>query len=250
MRFLQSLFLFVLVSTLVTMAQPVLTVPKDCLQLVVVRNDHWDDTVATLHCFERASSTESWQSQSKAVTVNLGRTGLAWGVSPLMPDAEYPKGALQKREGDGRSPAGLFPLLKAFGHPAPPQNYSENNLRFLLVTDEQAVDDVKSPYYNQIVRPQEVGGVTWSSAETMKIGLYQLGLVVGHNTPQAKPGFGSAIFFHLQRGPGRPTAGCTSMADADLTKLVLWLKREKNPAVLQLPKSEYADLGSGFPTIR
>jgi D-alanyl-D-alanine dipeptidase len=195
--------------------------------------------------FERKTSASPWQQVGTTVTINLGRTGLAWGSSSIMETPQTPK---VKREGDGRSPAGIFPILKAFGHPKAPSGYAADNLDFLVVTDEQCVDDKASEYYNQIVEPDKVGGVSWDSAETMKIDLYRLGLVVGHNCPKAVAGMGSCIFFHLQRGPGKPTAGCTSMRDADLRELVLWLRRDKKPVVVQLPEKVYRAQGDAFPS--
>lgn len=226
-----------------------LRIPDQSRQAVVVVNSHWDATQAHLHRFERKHQSEPWKSVGRPVLVNLGRTGLAWGKSPLMVEFTPPQGEGEKREGDGRSPAGIFPILRAFGHPSPPPGYSNQNLPYLDISDEQCVDDKTSKYYNQIVRPKEVGGVTWSSAERMKISLYQLGLVVGHNCPKAKSGYGSCIFFHLQRGIGKATAGCTSMDDRDLQQLVLWLKKDKNPVVVQLPRKEYAKRQLGLPRL-
>lgn len=219
-------------------------IPEDSRQLVVVSNKNWDDPVGRMYRFERKTSTSPWKQVGKAVPINLGRTGLAWGSSPLM---KTPQSGKAKKEGDGRSPAGVFPILKAFGHPKPPTGYDAENLDFLVVTDEQCVDDRNSEYYNQVVDPDKVGGVTWDSAETMKIDLYRLGLVVGHNCPKAVAGMGSCIFFHLQRGPGKPTAGCTSMTDAGLTELVLWLRTKEKPVVVQLPEKIYQAQGDGFP---
>lgn len=240
----------VLFLTAVVWARPVLTVPPDSRQLVVVKSQNWDATTATMRCFERADQGSPWKEVRKAVPVNLGRTGLAWGSSPLMTEGDAKNGGGKtKKEGDGRSPAGLFPFLKAFGHPKPPAGYRKKNLPFLEIADEQCVDDGSSPYYNSVVKPSDVeGGADWKSAEEMKIDLYQLGLVVGHNCPQAKPGLGSCIFFHLERRAGSTTAGCTSMARAPLRELLLWLETEKKPVLLQLPASEFRYL-SGYPEL-
>ena len=247
MKFLKSIVLLVFLLSTNLLAQTQLSLPDDCQQLVTVQNAHWDATVAQMSRFERCCPDSPWTQVGSEVTVNLGRTGLAWGRSELMPKASYPAGVLTKREGDGRSPAGLFPLVRAFGHPRAPQGYQDTNLPFLSVTDEHCVDDKNSRYYNKVVDPDDVGGVSWDSAEIMKIDLYELGLEVGHNCPQAKSGFGSCIFFHLQRGAGKATAGCTSMTRQNLQDLVLWLKRDKMPLVVQLPRGEYRKLGSEFP---
>lgn len=235
-------FLFIVLWLLAAaVAEPNCPIPETSKQAVLVLSSAWDDTTAEMWRFERESATSPWVKVGGPVAVNLGRTGFAWGSSPLMElgDPAQLKGP-RKKEGDGKSPAGIFPFLKAFGHPTAPKGYSQKeNLPFLVVDSHQCVDDAKSPYYNQVVDPEATGGVTWNSAEKMKIDLYEMGLVVGHNCPKAKPGMGSCIFYHLQRGPGDPTSGCTSMDAGSLSALLLWLRRDAEPVVLQLPEAEF-----------
>ena len=57
------------------------------------------------------------------------------------------------------------------------------------------------------------------------------------NPPVA--GAGSAIFFHIQRGPDRASAGCTVMPSPSLVKLITWLRESKNPHYTLLPRAEY-----------
>ena len=231
-------------------AEPRCSIPDETRQAIVILSPSWESTTATMYRFERRRPGTPWQPVGAVVPVNLGRTGLAWGESSLMTPSSASDGP-QKREGDGKAPAGLFPILKAFGHPKPPAGYKKANLPFLVVTDHQCVDDKNSPLYNQIVRPDEVGGRTWKSAETMKIGLYQMGLVVGHNCPEAKPGMGSCIFFHLQSGPGAPTSGCTSMEEGPLVNLLRWLRSDAKPVVLQLPRAFYSEMADpSWPQVR
>ena len=249
MNFFRLLSL-ILVLVAQVIAHPSIEMPSDCLQVVVVTNRGWDDTRATMHRFEREDQSAPWMRKGAAVPVNLGRTGLAWGSSSLMqPGLAKGAGGGQKKEGDGRAPAGIFPFLQAFGHPQAPKGYTSDNLPFILLDDHQCVDDSDSRFYNQVVKPKEVGGVSWNSAETMKIDLYRLGLVVGHNCPDAVAGLGSCIFFHLESAPGSPTAGCTSMAEAALAETMLWLKTDKNPVLIQMPKAHYQKLEGSFPKI-
>ncbi len=62
---------------------------------------------------------------------------------------------------------------------------------------------------------------------------------IRHNSDPPEPGAGSAIFFHIRRGVDRPTAGCTTMAESDLVKMIRWLRAAKNPHYALLPKTEY-----------
>ncbi len=246
---LKTALIAIMVAT-AAWAKPTFEVPDETLQLVVVVSPDWNSSTARMQWFERPNSKTAWKPVTQPLPVNLGRTGLAWGKSELMrevgaPDVISPV----KREGDGKAPAGLFSFLKAFGHPHPPRGYSDENLPFLQVKAEQCVDDVASPYYNQIVDPAKVGPKTWKSSEIMAIDLYELGLVVGHNCPGADPGMGSCIFYHLERGPSQSTAGCTSMSRRNLTNLLVWLRRDGHPMTVQLPLKEYKALGGGWPRI-
>lgn len=234
-RFLTALWLL----AVAVVAEPRFPIPESSLQTVVVLSSGWDDPYATMHRFERASSRGPWTSVGATVPVSLGRTGLAWGRSGLIEDVSSGSGP-HKKEGDGKSPAGLFPLLSAFGHPIAPKGYSAKNLPFEAVDKHQCVDDGKSRYYNQIVEPAKVGGKSWDSAETMKIEVYRMGLVVGHNCKN-EPGLGSCIFFHLRDHVKDTTAGCTAMERAPLTELLLWLRRDAEPVVLQLPRQQFLD---------
>lgn len=247
MRYLLSI-LFILTLALPAVAEG-FQLPESSDQLVVVVNDHWDAPTGSMYRFERDSTNKDWEMVGSAARINLGRTGFAWGTSPLMSGALKSRSTRKtpKKEGDGRSPAGLFPFLRAFGHPSAPKGYSERNLDFLAVSDEQCVDDSENRYYNQVVSPDKVGGESWDSSEKMKIDVYQLGIVVGHNCPDASPKLGSCIFFHLESAPGSPTSGCTSMERSKLVELVLWLEKAKNPVVLQMPRGMYQKLGSAVP---
>src|SRR3954471_22791991 len=72
-------------------------------QMVVVTTPHWDSTAGTLQRFERANTRSKWRAVGVAYPIVVGRTGLAWGVG-LEGDGPH------KYEGDGRSPAGYFPV--------------------------------------------------------------------------------------------------------------------------------------------
>lgn len=103
----------------------------------------------------------------------------------------------------------------------------------------EAVDDVNSPYYNQIVDTNKVPK-TWNSAERLgSIDVYEYGAVVGFNQDPMDRKAGSAIFIHLWRKPGHPTAGCTAMSKKSLLSLLHWLEKEKAPVIVQLTHEDY-----------
>jgi L,D-peptidoglycan transpeptidase YkuD (ErfK/YbiS/YcfS/YnhG family) len=69
---------------------------------------------------------------------------------------------------------------------------------------------------------------------------HALKLFIRHNAPpDAKPGCGSAVFFHLNRGSHSTTTGCTSMKEEDFTSLLNAFSPADQPVYVLLPRSEY-----------
>jgi len=201
-------------------------------QLIVVTSVSWDAIDGMLRRYERPSPTAAWNVVGDPVPVVLGRTGLAWGRGA----AEAPSSEPQKREGDGKSPAGAFTLGWAFGFAAA----ADSKMSYAMLRDAtECVDDLRSEHYNAIVDRDRVQRVDWSSSEKMRtIEQYRWGVVVNHNVPP-KSGGGSCIFLHIWSGASQPTAGCTAMAAADLERLLQWLDPAAHPLVVQLPRGEY-----------
>lgn len=196
------------------------------LQLIVVTNRYWRDVLGTLVLFERADEYEEWTQVYDPIPVVLGKSGMA---KPF-----------EKFEGDLMSPSGIFSLGPIFGF----QKEAINpNMDYLHLNEFiEAVDDESSAYYNHIVDNREVPN-DWDSSEKMRSEpLYEMGLVIQHNWPHPTPCMGSAIFMHSWKSPRLGTAGCTAMDPKDLEKVLLWLNKDKNPILIQLPESIYAKL--------
>jgi D-alanyl-D-alanine dipeptidase len=242
-RFAASIALAALVACLAARAAPTAvataTTPLPALaqasQVLVVRTATWDTTDGTLRRYAR-DATGAWRAEGAPVPVVVGRTGLAWGVG-VAPDAA---GEPAKREGDGKAPAGLFPLATAFGF-APSAAVGTRLPYIRLVETTECVDDPASAHYNAIVDRARVPRVDWTSSERMRsIDLYRLGVVVDYNARPRAAGRGSCIFLHVWRGPGSSTAGCTAMAEPALAELVRWLDPARRPALVQLTDAAYA----------
>ena len=144
-----------------------------------------------------------------------------------------------KSEGDGRSPAGLFPLTSTFGTASKPQSLAMPYTKLDQFTE--CVDDPKSNFYNRIVNRLQVGNFDWKSSEKMlEIGPeYDLGVFVAYNTYPVEKGRGSCIFLHIWKDANSPTAGCTAMERRNLERIIGWLSPAKNPYLLQMPKKIY-----------
>jgi D-alanyl-D-alanine dipeptidase len=146
-----------------------------------------------------------------------------------------------KREGDGKAPAGAFPLGTAFGFASSAAAVGTRLPYLPLVETTECVDDTASAHYNAIVDRARVPRVDWASSERMRsIDLYRLGVVVDYNVRPPAAGRGSCIFLHVWRGPGSSTAGCTAMPEPALAELVRWLDPARRPALVQLTDEAYA----------
>lgn len=208
-------------------------------QAVVVAAADWSSTDGTLQRWRRGASGR-WRAVGHPVTVRLGRAGLGWGRGEHPQASAIELGGPDKSEGDGRSPAGVFRLEEAIGHaPTSPRG---GTLRYRQASDRlRCVDDVRSLLYNQVIETPASGTPSWSSDETMRRadGLYAWAILVEHNRRPVAAGQGSCIFLHIDARPSAATLGCTTMARAQLERLLTWLRVEENPVLVQLPKAVY-----------
>lgn len=174
--------------------------------------------------------------------------GGAWttAADPL-PVSVGAGGVGKEREGDKRAPTGAYPLTSVFGY----GNIGPADLKMPylpLRPETECVDDADSRFYNRVVNPSEVGGKPWTSSEMMRRDvhnqddLYKVGVLVGYNPSGAREqsgkGAGSCIFLHIWRGPGRPTVGCTAMAEEGMMALVQWLDPRARPVLVQGTRDE------------
>ncbi len=122
--------------------------------------------------------------------------------------------AAAKREGDGATPLGDWPLRALLLRPGRAAAPAGIRLpwRWIGMADGWA-DDPADPAYNRpVVHPHP------RSAERLwrGDGAYDAIVILGHNDAPPVPGRGSAIFLHCLEG--RATAGCVAVArDALLT---------------------------------
>ncbi len=208
-------------------------------QLLVVRAAHWAAASGSLQRYDRQDGG-SWRSVGDPIPVNLGRNGLAWGRGLQSPKEPGPR----KREGDGRSPAGVFSIEKAFGAAAelPPGSKSFPYLQ--AASSSYCVEDTRSKHYNQIIEASDVQGPAWERRSPLlrPDGLFRWGAIVRQNAPNTQVGGGSCVFLHIWRGQKQPTSGCTAMAPEQIEEVLRWLDRAAEPTLVQLPIPQYKAL--------
>ena len=216
----------------------------DARQMVVVTTADWNADHGILRTFERKHGR--WQMVKSATPVTIGKNGAGWGLGLHAPQSNGPV----KREGDNRSPAGVFRIGEAFGYAA----HADTAMPYrALSASDWCVDVSTSPQYNRIVDAKVVGAAAVKGAsEPMRRELhfdgdqrYRQGFVIEHN-PDAKPQAGSCIFAHLWKSPTAATAGCTAMTPAAMQLLLAWLKPRDHPVFVLLPQAEYRRLRSSW----
>lgn len=219
------IILFAVSTTMISYVAEANVSPDANQQLLVIISPDWNSNHAKLQRYQRSSN--AWQPVGTAIDVMLGKNGIA----------------KTKKEGDLRVPSGIFTLGTAFG-------FSKTNtigikLPYLPITNTTVcVDDLKSPYYNQIINSAQVAKTSWNSGEQMqeKVPQYTWGVTVNYNTSKPIPGAGSCIFMHVWTTPSTPTVGCIAMSEANIKHILTWLDPAKKPIVAVFPISDYIKL--------
>jgi L,D-peptidoglycan transpeptidase YkuD (ErfK/YbiS/YcfS/YnhG family) len=134
----------------------------------------------------------------------------------VVPCALGPSGvveAAKKREGDGATPLGLWPLRRLLYRPdrGPPPRTALPIAP--IAPDDGWRDDPADPAYN---RPVKLPCAASAERLWRDDGIYDLVVVLGHNDDPPVAGAGSAIFLHLARPGYPPTQGCVALARPDL----------------------------------
>ena len=136
-----------------------------------------------------------------------------WGAGPRR-CAVGPAGiGADKKEGDGKTPIGVFPLRQVFWR----ADRVERPITILparaLTSEDGWCDFPSDPNYNKLIKhPYPV------SAEHLWLDshVYDIIAVIGFNDDPVVPGAGSAVFLHLARDGYPHTAGCVALTDHDL----------------------------------
>lgn len=126
-----------------------------------------------------------------------------------------PAGA--KREGDGATPAGLWPFRRVLWRPDRGPGPQTRLPCAPIAPDDGWCDAPDDAAYNlPVTLPYP------ASAERLwrEDRVYDLIVVLGYNDDPVAPGAGSAIFLHLAQPDFAPTQGCVAVAAGDLLHLL------------------------------
>jgi L,D-peptidoglycan transpeptidase YkuD (ErfK/YbiS/YcfS/YnhG family) len=221
---------------LLTVAGParVSAIGSDVEQLIVSISPDWNSKTGKLQLFERAG--DGWKAVGEPWSVLYGPSGLAWGRG--VHGTQEP--GLRKVERDKRAPAGVFRMGKIYTYDSALPEGAKYPFRTVGKGDAW-IDDPTHPDYNKHVVVDSENPPAWFAKQKMRHNdfAYRWLLEIRHNSDPPVPNAGSAIFFHMRRGPSRPSAGCTVMAEPNLIRLMRWMRADRNPHYALLPRAEY-----------
>ena len=141
----------------------------------------------------------------------------AWQLV-LETEAVIGKNGLGKtKEGDGKTPVGVFLFIKAFGILENPKT----KIGYIQIDGSYYwVDDSNSRYYNQFVSIEDVIP-DWENAEHLVEyeESYNYVLATSYNL-EGIPGKGSAVFLHCTAEEGEVTAGCVAIPEVYMKEIM------------------------------
>ena len=196
----------------VTMNRPGSSIPAESAQLLLVVGQPSPSTTVRIYAFDK--NGDEWTPPFSPLEGMIGRNGFA---EPG-----------EKKEGDGMTPSGVYPLRRAFG--SAPEIHTKLQYR-QATTNDIWVDDPESLDYNRWVAKDRTDAASFEELRR-KDGRYKYAVVIEYNTDPVVRGNGSAIFLHLWKKRGMPTSGCVAVAEEDLVRILEWLDPVRNPLIV------------------
>ncbi len=125
-----------------------------------------------------------------------------------------------KREGDGATPVGVWPLRRILYRPDRLKEPHTGLPSAVIDRKDGWCDDPADPFYN---KPVELPYPASAEALWREDELYNVCVILGHNDDPVVPYKGSAIFFHVAKGKEDtlcPTEGCVALPQTDLLRVL------------------------------
>ena len=180
--------------------------------LLVIDNGSLFFTERKVYAFEKKG--DDWQMAFAPFTAVIGKNGFAHTG--------------EKREGDGKTPSGIFAMHLTFGYD---ESINTKMIYRQVLVDDLWIDDPNAPDYNRWVKKQETRAASYEKMRRDD-NLYKYGIVIEYNTNPVIKGHGSAIFFHVWGGEDITTEGCVAVSEQDIVKILAWLDPQALPIII------------------
>jgi L,D-peptidoglycan transpeptidase YkuD (ErfK/YbiS/YcfS/YnhG family)/predicted deacylase len=129
-----------------------------------------------------------------------------------------------KREGDRKTPIGVFPLRYGLFRPLPALRFLQSvSFPFVPCSDDMIWEE-DGPDYNRLVFADGADRLGDRLARPRDHDLFNVIVPIGYNDAVAEVGRGSALFVHAARPDMSGTAGCVAVRPGDLLELARRLR--------------------------
>lgn len=195
-----------------TVEQQLNQLNNDIQQIVIATTDKTSSRNATISYYQKKNG--KWVKVYSRMSGLVGKNGLT----------------SNKKEGDGKTPKGIYSLTSSFGYATKPSGvklpYTKTNKYSYWI------DDVTSSDYNKKVSYQGDPNKKWKSFERLTHHLYSHAVVIDYNTSPIVKGKGSAIFLHTRNSDTKYTLGCVAIYKDSLVKIMKQLDPKLNPHII------------------
>jgi len=185
---------------------------KSTQVLLVIDNGFLFFTDIKVYAFKKKG--DHWETTFEPFNAVIGRNGFAK--------------VGEKREGDGKTPSGIFALQMTFGNDE--LINTKMPYRQTLV-DDIWIDDPNADDYNRWVKKDASQAKSYEKMRRDD-NFYKYGIVIEYNTSPVIKGNGSAIFFHVWGGEDITTEGCVAVSEQDIVKILAWLDPQASPVII------------------
>lgn len=189
-------------------------------QVLIVTTSHAKARSGTLTFYQKEKG--KWKKVFSEINVIVGKNGLG-----------------KRKEGDGKTPIGIYPLGTAFGSGKKPSGVK---IPYRQTTKyDYWIDDPSSKDYNKWVHYRGNPYKRWKSFERLNHPLYKYAIVIRYNENPIVKGKGSAVFLHIWSRPSGYTLGCVAMSEQNLLKIMKKLDPKKKPVIVINEKRKLLD---------
>jgi L,D-peptidoglycan transpeptidase YkuD (ErfK/YbiS/YcfS/YnhG family) len=208
----------------------------DSRQVMIVTSSSWTTSYATFQAWQKTSA--GWVKPFGAMRARIGYNGFKLGKD--------------RRQNSGTTPAGNYRIKKTFGQSSNPG--TQMPYRNVDSNDYWSYDPADAKTYN-LVQPYHRSTSTWRTSEAERLGAYptqyKYAGIIAYNLPSgtvwnsvrgqweasnpANTAKGGGIFLHVN-GAGA-TAGCVSLYESSMLKVLKWMDPAKLPRIVMAPTS-------------
>jgi len=180
--------------------------------LLITNNSFLFFTERKVYALEKRANI--WEMAFAPLTAVIGKNGFA------------PPG--EKREGDGKTPSGIYPLKMTFGYD---KSIKTKMPYRQALADDIWIDDANADDYNRWVKKEATHAKSYEKMRRDD-NLYKYGIIIEYNTNPVIKGYGSAIFFHAWGGNDITTEGCVAVSEENIIKILEWLDPKAEPLII------------------